>query len=359
MTVSAKPIRLAPLWIKGTLLAVAVVSLPLSVAQAQSPDFDAVGARLIRAVQAGELADWQAEEMMATLARARFAQQMEESHERPARSARGDGRDRRGERDIEKHFEQIGVDEDVLEGIVGHLHEGGLEGEQVHRALAIMLRLAHGMAGSDDEGHNITDAVSKHLHQQGLNDDQIEMVHDIATWLADRVREGHEEDEHEQRRVRHRDDRTREVNQRERDEQRRERVAEEREQRRRQRDPDDNGVRRGGLTDEQAEGIESRYLEMGFDELAYDRIVSALESRGIEDEQTDLALAVMLRIVAAIQRAGDDFKPEPEMVKRLTEMGFRYEQVEMLIGFSRRLAGGLQDRNGDPRREEDPEHRDG
>ena len=67
MIVSSNPIRKTPRWLHAFILLFAVGLLPLGVAHAQDPDYDAVGKRLKAAVKAGELSGEQARAMFGTL----------------------------------------------------------------------------------------------------------------------------------------------------------------------------------------------------------------------------------------------------------------------------------------------------
>ncbi len=81
MIVSKNPIPRTPRWMSALLLCVAGV-LPLGVAYAQEPDMEAVGDRLVQAVQAGELSEGQAHAMIGALAHARLAEKMEAAGDR-------------------------------------------------------------------------------------------------------------------------------------------------------------------------------------------------------------------------------------------------------------------------------------
>ncbi|MHC5039225.1 MAG: M56 family metallopeptidase [Planctomycetota bacterium] len=90
MIVSKEKVATTPLWLRGIALVAVVVLLPLGVVYAQEPDFKAVGERLIKAVQAGELTPEQASAMMGELARASFAQRLQAATEKrgPRRSSK-------------------------------------------------------------------------------------------------------------------------------------------------------------------------------------------------------------------------------------------------------------------------------
>ncbi|QDU83361.1 Methicillin resistance mecR1 protein [Planctomycetes bacterium Pla163] len=74
--------------LRAVVLAVAALVLPLGIASAQAPDFDAVGARLMEAVEAGELSEAQARAMFGALAEEHFGAALES---RRGASDRGQG----------------------------------------------------------------------------------------------------------------------------------------------------------------------------------------------------------------------------------------------------------------------------
>ena len=86
------PSRISRL-LPAALLACTMGLLPLGIVRAQSPDYDAVGSRLIKAVGAGELSPSQATAMMGALAGNHFAERMkaafEKAHARKAHAAQG------------------------------------------------------------------------------------------------------------------------------------------------------------------------------------------------------------------------------------------------------------------------------
>ena len=48
----------------------------------------------------------------------------------------------------------------------------------------------------------------------------------------------------------------------------------------------------------------------------------------------------LLRITFAVKQQGDEFELDPAMREHLREMGLEDEQMEMLVGLARRIAGG-------------------
>ena len=77
MIISHRPLPTTRRWLRAVLVLFAAVLLPLGLAHADGPDFDAVAARLVEAVKAGELTEEQAEAMMGELGRAAFAERMD------------------------------------------------------------------------------------------------------------------------------------------------------------------------------------------------------------------------------------------------------------------------------------------
>lgn len=210
MIVSANPLAPTPRWLRAALLVGVLAILPLGIAQADEPDYEAVGDRLEEAVRVGELSADQAAGMMGELARARFAERMA--------GARGRGRTRpemaamreklgaavragklseedakakwkayveklgsgkrvgKGERDqgLEGHFRRLGVDGETLAGIRKHLVAGGLSEEKAEMALGGLLRVVHLMK---EEGESFQPDPRMHEYfkeEVGLSDGQME-----------------------------------------------------------------------------------------------------------------------------------------------------------------------------------------
>lgn len=106
---------------------------PLGAAFAQEPDFEAVGARLVEAVKAGELTREQAAAMMGELARARFAQRLAHALGEPGRAA--------APKTLGRHFLDLGVSEETLAWTRKALAGSGIGGARADQVLGLMLRL--------------------------------------------------------------------------------------------------------------------------------------------------------------------------------------------------------------------------
>jgi beta-lactamase regulating signal transducer with metallopeptidase domain len=170
MIVSDIPNRAKSRWLQACVLLCALVVLPFGVTYAQN--YEAVGRRLIEAVEAGELSPRQAEAMMGALARASFAERLE-----AARRLRGE-RDRN--EGIEGHFNRLGVSDETLGRIKRALFEKGIEREQIEPVLGGILRLVHGMKSEGE--HFELDPRFRHYFEKevGLTDEQIKLVLGIA-----------------------------------------------------------------------------------------------------------------------------------------------------------------------------------
>lgn len=125
-------------WRVAAILLGATCFLPLGVAFAQDPNYEAVGRRLIAAVEAGELSAAQAEAMMAALARTQFAERLA-----AARGATGEpGRLGPDERRAKLHA----IEQDIWAAVKA----GKLSLEQAHEKVAAVKRELLGTDGGDE-----------------------------------------------------------------------------------------------------------------------------------------------------------------------------------------------------------------
>jgi len=174
MIVSKRPLSTTPRWLRVLMVLCVAALLPLGVAYAQSPDYDAVAARLVEAVQAGELTEEQAEAMMGELGRAAFAEHMK------AAGRRRGGRDRDRDPGIEGHFKRLGVGEEAFDRIGAALKEGGIKGEHLEHVLGAILRVAHEMK-SDGKRYEMDPGMRGFLMRRlRLTQKQVDLVEGIA-----------------------------------------------------------------------------------------------------------------------------------------------------------------------------------
>jgi len=174
MIVSANPISRTPRWLRAVTLLCAVVLLPLGQAFAQEPDYEAVGERLIKAVEAGELTPEQASAMMGELARASFAKRLE--------AVRGRSDERDPGAGIEGHFLEMGVGKETFDKIRKALAENGIQGKKIEKALGVMHRLIMGSKGDRFEPDK---RVLSYLNDEiGLSREQIGLVLELTQRLV-------------------------------------------------------------------------------------------------------------------------------------------------------------------------------
>jgi len=119
------------------------VILSCGIAHAGQPDFEAVGTRLIEAVQAGELTPEQAKAMMGALACVSFEERLNGSL--------GQRTEHEGERE-EAQFIRLGLNEERFDTLHEYLKQSGLSDRQIELTLEGMLRIVHVM---QEEGEDI------------------------------------------------------------------------------------------------------------------------------------------------------------------------------------------------------------
>jgi hypothetical protein len=167
--------------------------LPIGMACAGEPDYEAVGNRLIEAVEAEELSPEEAAAMMGELARARFIKRLQAS--RALRDERE--REHEHEENIEEHLRRLGLDGEAYDRVIEFLEQNEFSERQVEHALRGMLRIVYVMR---EEGEDIElDRELLHYFREEieLTDEQIELVKRLAQRISSslRGREGRLNDE--------------------------------------------------------------------------------------------------------------------------------------------------------------------
>ena len=180
MIISKTPLPTTPRWMTVAILLCAVVLLPIGVAQAQEPDVNAVTARLIAAVQAGELTEAQAAKMMGVLAEEQFAGKLN------AAKAHKDGatlrrwkESNKGKPGMMEYYLEMGVSNKTYEKVVIELHENGIPREILEPVMGGMIRLIH-----DGKGVENKRRIYAYFKELGLSDDQAKLVHKYAQKLT-------------------------------------------------------------------------------------------------------------------------------------------------------------------------------
>jgi hypothetical protein len=119
------------------------------------------------------------------------------------------------------------------------------------------------------------------------------------------------------------------------------------------------GVEKGRITQEQADkryeafmqndvrpddkpDIETRYIRLGVDADELNRIQTKLKDSGITDDQLDLVLAAMIRMIHVAKNQGKeiDFSPRFQTYFE-NKVGLNNLQIQVVKGLSRRVAGKL------------------
>ena len=84
-----------------------------------------------------------------------------------------------GQRDIEAHFNRIGVSGETLDRIRNHLVENGFTDNQIEPTLGGMLRVVYKMR-SEGEDFELDPRLRTYFGEIGLTDEQIELVQGLA-----------------------------------------------------------------------------------------------------------------------------------------------------------------------------------
>ena len=115
------------------------------------------------------------------------------------------------------------------------------------------------------------------------------------------------------------------------------------------------GVEKGRITQEQADkryeadvrpddkpDIETRYIRLGIDADELNRIQTKLMDSGITDNQLDLVLAAMIRMIHVAKNQGKeiDFSPRFQTYFE-NKVGLNDLQIQVVKGLSRRVARKL------------------
>lgn len=187
MIVSQGSLNRAPRWLRG-LCVLSLCFLPLGVAQAQSPDYEAVGKRLVKAVQKGELSAQQARAMMGELAREHFSQQLAKAQEKhnkkhdkkhsEKQNKKNKKKSKKAHKSLIKGFQKWGLDMEDLGKVKAYLREMGIPDKRMETAFEVLLKMTYGLKkkGAD---HKDKDMVHW-LLKNGFNKRQVEGLYGVA-----------------------------------------------------------------------------------------------------------------------------------------------------------------------------------
>jgi hypothetical protein len=187
--------RINSVWVYASILMCAVILVSTGTAYGHEPDYEAVGARLIEAVEAEELSPEQAVAMMGALARARFmerlqaARESEREREREHESEPEPEYEPEHEESLESRFNELGLDEAVIDRLRNVLGEHEFSDRQIEITLGGMLRIIHEMqeAGEDIE---LDVRLLEYLREEAeLTDDQIKLVWRLTQRISRSLRD--------------------------------------------------------------------------------------------------------------------------------------------------------------------------
>lgn len=193
----------------------------------------------------------------------------------------------------ENDFSRLGVSVEWLSEIKTHLSQSGLTAEQIEPALDGVFMIAQEMQ-SEGDIYIMTPSHIDNMRRNGLTDEQIELVQGIAQRVNYSMNEAN-----------------------------RERSEGERE-----------------------ETIDDYYLRVGMSAESIAGIRSSLSEQGFSDAQTEIALTGMTRVIYQMQAElseGGQFELDPNMREYFMENGFTDEQIDTVIGISRRIEYGMRD----------------
>jgi polyhydroxyalkanoate synthesis regulator phasin len=325
MTRSALP-RLLTLTAAACLAAL----LPV-VAQAQEPDYEAVGDRLLEAVEEGELSPAQAKAMMAALAAARFEERLAAHREEVERHEEHDEWEEAFQK-LEARWEALGLGGERLARVVHGLEESGIEGERLLETLEAMAKLVHMILKDEVDGEAKQRFHAYFREDLDLNEDQIEVVGGMAHRIAGHLAEqrgkapAHGSTKADAAAVK-------------------KRLME--------------AVKAGKITEEQAKEryaawearrsasgkagrepeIAEHFARLGIDGETLGKVKHSLLEGGLPKQHLEGVLKSLLAMIPEMRAKGEAWKLHPNLRGYLQKkVGLDYAQLERLVHLARRLA---------------------
>jgi hypothetical protein len=208
---------------------------------------------------------------------------------------------------IEGHYKRMGISDEAFDRIQRHLHENGIQREQLDMVMGAMLRVIHQVKSKGDDFELDPRLRDYFTGELGLTDQQVELVQGMARRVAHRMRASQGQ-----------------IMEKECAEKECAREA----------------------------GIEGHYKRMGISDEAFDRIQRHLHENGIQREQLDMVMGAMLRVIHQVKSKGDDFELDPRLRDYFTgELGLTDQQVELVQGMARRVAHRMRASQGQPHQE--------
>lgn len=186
MILSKRSLLAPSTWLRLGVVLLAVGVLPVGIAYADAPDFEAVSERLMRAVHDGELTPQQAESMMADLARNWFAERLH--HSLRARDGHDDhGHPADSPRDLTVPARRLGYGPGVVERVGRVLRDAGMNDGQVEQSTSAILRVVAHLRSKPDD-HGFGPRLAEHLRESAnLSDAQIRKVFELVHGLSRRA----------------------------------------------------------------------------------------------------------------------------------------------------------------------------
>jgi len=167
MILSDRPLTTASRRARGLVLFCALALLPFGVAQAGEPDYEAVGDRLLKAVAAGELSPDQAEAMMGKLAKVHFAERL------AVLEAKGKLKKHKQAWSKKKAWQK--QNNKSLAWIPGYLKKIGLDAKQSKQVQAAIKKVT-ALAKSKAKYPEAYAWVAGYLEKLGLSPEQVKQV---------------------------------------------------------------------------------------------------------------------------------------------------------------------------------------
>jgi len=292
---------------------------------AQEPDYEAVGDRLLEAVEEGELSAEQAKAMMGALASQRMAERLANLEDEEDDDEWEEAWD-----ELSGHYRKLGLSEQQLKKLVAGLEEVGLEDERLFETLGAMVKLSWMLRKGDVDAEAVEAFNDYFADELDLEEEQRDRVWGLAKRIAGAGGK---------------------------------------------RTPSEKdmaavktkiwaAVEAGELTEEQAkqkweayvrevkrgrdrDDLWVHYQKLGVSKADMGEIKRALVGAELEGERLERALRVIVRIARGLREADD---PEPLLAKvsaHLSELDFDERQVEAVLRIARKLAADHPEERGE------------
>ncbi len=287
MIMSDRPMTGSP-WPHTCIVLCALICLPLGVAFAGEPDYEAVTRRLIAAVKAGELTEPQAEAMMGALTRARFAERLAASDEK----SRGRDREDAKPSELVEHYRRLGITPEKLRGLMKLFLDAGVRREAIEPATGVLLRQIYRVKEGRGKRSGVHADLKKYLQERlRFNEKQLALFSRMAQRIAGA-----------------------------------------------------KGRSAG------AEGLEQGFKKLCIDREKYHGIIRTLMKQGVAREKVPDALGAILRSIEMFKSAKRPARElPPELRRHLEKNGFSSKQIALIQRYAMRIAAGQRGASGKSR----------